>query len=44
VLDGITAENYDAACEAKRLFDNFTEYVREHRAEVDGAGGVAADD
>jgi GMP synthase (glutamine-hydrolysing) len=28
VLDGITEENYDAACEAKRLFDNFTEYVR----------------
>jgi len=28
VLDGITEENYRAACEAKRLFDNFTDYVR----------------
>jgi len=42
VLDGITTENYDAACEAKRLFDNFTDYVRERRAEVDGP--VASDD
>ena len=31
VLDGITEENYAAACEAKRLFDNFLGYVREHR-------------
>ena len=29
VLDGITAENYDAACEAKRLFENFVAYARE---------------
>lgn len=29
VLDGITAENYANACEAKSLFENFTEYVRE---------------
>ncbi|MFB6296146.1 MAG: type 1 glutamine amidotransferase [Halobacteriales archaeon] len=29
VMDGITEENYAAACEAKRLFANFTEYVRE---------------
>jgi len=28
VLDGITEENYRAACEAKQLFDNFTDYVR----------------
>jgi GMP synthase (glutamine-hydrolysing) len=33
VLDGITAENYDAACEAKRLFDNFLDYVRDVQAE-----------
>jgi GMP synthase (glutamine-hydrolysing) len=33
VLDGITPENYEAACEAKRLFDNFLEYVREVQAE-----------
>lgn len=29
VLDGITEENYAAACEAKSLFENFTDYVRE---------------
>jgi GMP synthase (glutamine-hydrolysing) len=29
VLDGITAENYDAAREATLVFDNFLEYVRE---------------
>ena len=29
VLDGITDENYAAACEAKQLFDNFLEYVEE---------------
>ncbi|ELZ57917.1 MULTISPECIES: type 1 glutamine amidotransferase [unclassified Haloferax] len=27
VVDGITPENYAAACEAKRLFDNFVTYV-----------------
>jgi len=31
VLDGITAENYDAACQTKRLFENFTAYVRRAR-------------
>lgn len=31
VLDGITDENYAAACEAKQLFQNFTDYVREVR-------------
>lgn len=29
VLDGITEENYAAACEAKTVFENFTTYVRE---------------
>jgi GMP synthase (glutamine-hydrolysing) len=33
VLEGIHAGNYDAACEAKRLFDNFLAYVEEVRAE-----------
>lgn len=32
-LDSITDANYAAACEAKRLFDNFTSYVRELDAE-----------
>ncbi|MGQ4556422.1 glutamine amidotransferase-related protein [Halobellus sp. GM3] len=31
VLDEITAENYDAACRTKRLFANFTGYVRRAR-------------
>ncbi|MFB6135830.1 MAG: type 1 glutamine amidotransferase [Halobacteriaceae archaeon] len=31
VLGGVTAENYAAACEAKQVFGNFVEYVREHR-------------
>ncbi|MCQ4333823.1 type 1 glutamine amidotransferase [Natronomonas sp. F2-12] len=31
VLEGIHAENYRAACEAKRLFDNFLTYVTEVR-------------
>ncbi len=31
VLDGITDEQYEAACEAKQLFDNFLAYVTEHR-------------
>ncbi|MFC7134660.1 MULTISPECIES: type 1 glutamine amidotransferase [Salinibaculum] len=43
VLDGITAENYDAACEAKQLFDNFTDYVRRHARDGD-ASAVSADD
>jgi GMP synthase (glutamine-hydrolysing) len=29
VIDGIHADNYGAACEAKVLFDNFLEYVEE---------------
>ncbi|MFT4921322.1 MAG: GMP synthase (glutamine-hydrolyzing) [Haloarculaceae archaeon] len=43
VLAGISPENYDAACEAKRLFDNFTDYVRrQHRQ--GGTAASAADD
>ena len=38
VLDGVTAANYDRACEAKRLFDNFLRVVREARAESSPAG------
>jgi GMP synthase (glutamine-hydrolysing) len=34
VLDGITDENYDAACRTKRLFDNFTDYVRRVRSDA----------
>ncbi|AZH23883.1 type 1 glutamine amidotransferase [Haloplanus aerogenes] len=37
VVDDIDDDNYAAACRTKRLFDNFTDYVRERRA-------VAADD
>ncbi len=33
VVDGIDADNYEAACEAKRLFDNFLEYVRHVQTE-----------
>ncbi|CAI50908.1 glutamine amidotransferase (homolog to GMP synthase subunit A) (plasmid) [Natronomonas pharaonis DSM 2160] len=29
VLDGIHSTNYEAACEAKQLFDNFLSYVRD---------------
>jgi GMP synthase (glutamine-hydrolysing) len=42
VLAGITEENYRAACEAKQLFDNFTDYVREHGATA--GQRVAGDD
>jgi GMP synthase (glutamine-hydrolysing) len=37
VLDGITDENYARAAATKRLFDNFTDYVRRVR-ERDGGG------
>src|SRR6056297_118970 len=43
VLDGITDENYRAACEAKQLFDNFTDYVRGQRVAADPEQ-VASDD
>jgi len=33
VLDGITQDNYEAACEAKQLFDNFLAFVEETRAD-----------
>ncbi len=33
VLEGIDTENYRAACEAKRLFDNFLDYVSEVRTD-----------
>ena len=50
VLADITEENYRAACEAKRLFDNFTEYVRDAQRGVGdelaagATGGTAASD
>ena len=44
VLDGITEENYRAACEAKQLFDNFTDYVRGRRGAATEAEQVASDD
>jgi len=50
VVDGITPENAAAACEAKQLFDNFTDYVREtERTAVDATATgsdltAAADD
>lgn len=34
VLAGITAAEYEAACEAKRLFDNFAQYARRVRDEA----------
>jgi len=43
VLDGITDENYRAACEAKQLFDNFTDYVRGGHVAA-GSERVASDD
>ncbi|ELY59205.1 GMP synthase (glutamine-hydrolyzing), subunit A [Natronococcus amylolyticus DSM 10524] len=39
VLEGIDAGNYDAACEAKRLFDNFLAYVEEIQAKRLAADG-----
>ncbi|TQQ82396.1 type 1 glutamine amidotransferase [Halonotius roseus] len=33
VLDGITESNYEAACEAKQLFDNFLDFVAEVRGD-----------
>lgn len=43
VLDGITEENYRAACEAKQLFGNFTDYVRRQRVAGE-TERVASDD
>ena len=39
VLASITEENYRAACEAKLVFENFLEYVREVRALETAADG-----
>ncbi len=43
VLDGITEENYAAACEAKQVFDNFCEYVREVRAEREAGANTVSE-
>ncbi|SEO55455.1 GMP synthase (glutamine-hydrolysing) [Halogranum amylolyticum] len=37
VLDGITPANYEAACEAKQLFDNFVQYAQRVRDESKAA-------
>mgnify|MGYP000504206855 FL=1 len=42
VLSEITPEAYDAACEAKPLFDNFVAYAR--RLKADRGAAAAADD
>jgi GMP synthase (glutamine-hydrolysing) len=41
VLDGITEANYAAACEAKTLFENFTQFVRERRTSSVTTGETA---
>ncbi len=43
VLDGISPENYDAACEAKQLFDNFVAVVQERRGRAADAPSAADD-
>jgi GMP synthase (glutamine-hydrolysing) len=43
VLDGISAENYDAACEAKQLFENFVDVVAEYRGPAADAPSAADD-
>ncbi|MFB6223334.1 MAG: type 1 glutamine amidotransferase [Haloarcula sp.] len=43
VLDGITDENYRAACEAKQLFDNFTEFIAGRQSESTGTSAAADD-
>ncbi|MFC7167264.1 type 1 glutamine amidotransferase [Halospeciosus flavus] len=44
VLDGITEENYRAACEAKQIFDNFCRHARRRADEHDGGATAASDD
>ncbi len=44
VLDGITNENYAAACEAKIVFENFTAYVREQLPTQSSEAVTPADD
>ena len=41
VLESITSDNYEAACEAKGLFENFTQYVREVTTESHHAEATA---
>ncbi|ADB62014.1 glutamine amidotransferase class-I [Haloterrigena turkmenica DSM 5511] len=43
VLEGIDAERYETACEAKRLFDNFVGFVREQRSVECGADVAGTD-
>ena len=43
VLDGITPENYRAACEAKGVFENFAAYVRENSESMGDAATAAGD-
>lgn len=43
VLAGITPENYDAACEAKTLFENFTAHARRMREDAEEPDGTEAD-
>ena len=42
VLADITPERFDAACEAKQLFENFTQYVRQRRGSGQSAGDSEA--
>ncbi|ADD05327.1 glutamine amidotransferase (homolog to GMP synthase subunit A) [Natrialba magadii ATCC 43099] len=44
VLAEITDENYEAACEAKLVFENFVEYVRELTAEESQTPSATNDD
>ena len=44
VLDGITEENFRAACEAKVLFENFLDYVRARPGPETAAAPAGADD
>ena len=43
VLDGITEENFQAACEAKTLFENFLGYVRDNPGPETRAQAAADD-
>ena len=43
VLDGITEENYAAACRTKKLFANFTAFVRENHEEMTARSSAAGD-
>ena len=44
VLDGVDEEAYDAACEAKTLFENFRAYVRDRAAGAAGTDGTDGTD